>query len=110
LLFDGFGINIIAKQLKLRLGLPRPKPTPYNLKMANQTTTKLVELVYDLKIHVHNIPYITTIIVLQNTVIDISYSILLGRPWLRGARVTHDWGNKHSDHSRIWNGENYSGD
>jgi hypothetical protein len=42
LLDGGFGINIIIKQLRLRLGLPRPKPAPYNLKMATQTTTKLV--------------------------------------------------------------------
>jgi hypothetical protein len=38
----GFGVNIIIEQLKARLGLLKPKPTPYNLRMANQTTTKLV--------------------------------------------------------------------
>ncbi len=86
MLDGGFRINIIAEQLKLRFGLPKPKPALYNLKMANQTTTKLVGLIHDLKIHVHTIPYITTIIVLQNSVIDISYSILLRRPWLRGAK------------------------
>jgi hypothetical protein len=60
LLDGGFGINIITKQLKLRLGLPKPKPAPYNLRMADQTTTKLVGLIRDLKIYVHDIPYITT--------------------------------------------------
>jgi hypothetical protein len=49
-LLDGsFGINIITKQLRLRLGLPKPKPAPYNLRMANQTTTKLVGLIRDLR-------------------------------------------------------------
>jgi hypothetical protein len=33
LLNGGFGINIIIEQLKLMLGLPKPKPTPYNLRM-----------------------------------------------------------------------------
>jgi hypothetical protein len=33
LLDGGFGINIITKQLKLRLGLLKPKPTPYNLRI-----------------------------------------------------------------------------
>jgi hypothetical protein len=32
-------------------------------------------------------------IVLQNNVIDVSYSMLLRRPWFRDARITHDWGN-----------------
>jgi hypothetical protein len=60
LLDGGFGGNIITKQLKLRLGLPKPKPAPYNLRMANQTTTKLMGLIKDLKIYVHDIPYIFT--------------------------------------------------
>ncbi len=25
--------------------------------------------------------------------VDSSYSMLLGRPWLKDAKVTHDWGN-----------------
>jgi hypothetical protein len=36
-LLDGdSGINIITKQLRLRLGLPKPKLAPYNLKMVDQ--------------------------------------------------------------------------
>jgi hypothetical protein len=52
LLDGGFGINIITKQMRLRLGLLKPKPTPYNMRMADQTTTKLVGLIRDLKIYV----------------------------------------------------------
>jgi hypothetical protein len=88
----GFGANIITKQLRLRLGLPKPKSTPYSLRMANQTTTKVVGLIRDLKIYLHGIPYIMFII-LQNNVVDFSYSMLLGRPWLRDAKVAHDWGS-----------------
>jgi hypothetical protein len=58
--------------------------------MADQTTTKLIGLIIDLKIYVHGIPYITTFIVLQNSVADSSYSMLLGRPWLRDVKVAHD--------------------
>jgi hypothetical protein len=90
LLDGGSGINIITEQLKLRLGLPKLKPTPYNMRMANQTTTKPVGLIKDLKIYVHGIPYITTFIVLYNSVVDYSYSMLLGRPWLRDVKVAHD--------------------
>jgi hypothetical protein len=31
--------------------------------------------------------------VLLDSAININYSMLLGRPWLRDARVAHDWGN-----------------
>ncbi len=56
LLDGGSTINIITKQLRLKLGLPKPKPTPYNLRMADQTTTKPMGLIRDLKIYVHGIP------------------------------------------------------
>ncbi len=61
----------------MRLGLPKPKHAPYNLKMADHTTIKPVGLIHDLKIYVHGIPYITTFIVLQKSVIVI-YFMLLG--------------------------------
>jgi hypothetical protein len=62
------------------MGLPKLKPTLYNLRMVDQTTTKPMGLIKDLKIYVHGIPYITTFIVLQNSVVDFSYSMLLRRP------------------------------
>jgi hypothetical protein len=52
-----------------------------------------VGLIKDLNIYVHGIIYITMFIVLQNSVVDSSYSILLGRPWLREVKVAHDWGS-----------------
>jgi hypothetical protein len=59
LLDGGSRINIIIEQLRIRLGLPKLKPAPYNLRMTNQTTTKLTGLIRNLKIYVHGIPYIT---------------------------------------------------
>jgi hypothetical protein len=93
LLDGGFGVNIIVEQLRLKLGLPKPKPTPYNLRMANQTTTKPMGLIKDLKIYVHGIHYIIIFIVLHNSVVDFCYSMLLRRPWLRDVRVALDWGS-----------------
>jgi hypothetical protein len=93
LLDGGFKVNIIIKQLKLRLGLSKRNLTPYNLRMADQTTTKPMGLIRNLNIYVHGIPYITTFIALHNSVVDSSYSMLLGRPWLKDAKVAHDWGS-----------------
>jgi hypothetical protein len=58
--------------------------------MVDQTTTKLVGLIIDLKLHVHGISYITTFTILHNSVVDSSYSMLLGKPWLRDVKVAHD--------------------
>ncbi len=93
LLDGGFGVNIIIEQMRLRLGFPKFKPAPYNLRMVDQTTTKLMGLIKDLKIYVHGIPYITTFTILQNIVVDSSYSMLLGRPWLRDVKMAHDYGS-----------------
>jgi len=35
LLDGGSGVNIIIEQLGLRLGVPKPKLAPYNLRMAD---------------------------------------------------------------------------
>jgi len=49
LLDGGLRINIIIEQLKTRLGLLEPKPTPYNLRMVNQNITKPIGLTKDLE-------------------------------------------------------------
>ncbi len=74
----------------MRVGLPKPKPTPYNLRITYQTTTKPMGLIRDLNIYVHGILYITTFIIFQISVIDFNYSMLFGRPWLKDAKVAHD--------------------
>jgi hypothetical protein len=76
----------------LRLGLPKPKSAPYNLKMVDQTTTKPVCLIRDLKICVHRIPYIIMFTIPHNSVVDSCCSMLLGRLWWKDAKVAHDWG------------------
>jgi hypothetical protein len=60
--------------------------------MVNQTITKPLGLIKDLKIFVHGIAYIITFIVINNNVLDSSYSMLLGHPWLKDAKLAHDWG------------------
>ncbi len=77
------------------MGLPKPKPAPYNLRIIDQTTTKPVGLIRDLKIYVHGIPYITTFTIFHNSVVDFSYSMLLGRPWLKDVKMARDWGSNN---------------
>ncbi len=89
LLDGGFGINIVIEQLRLKLGFPKAKLAPYNMRMVNQTTTKPVGLIRYLNIYVHGIPYIITFTICHNNVVDSNYS-MLGRPWLRDSKMVHD--------------------
>ena len=61
--------------------------------MANRTIAKPSGLLRDVKIHIHGIPYIVTLTVIDCQTIKSDYSMLLGRPWLRNAKVIHDWAN-----------------
>ncbi len=75
------------------MGFPKPKPTPYNLKMVDQTTIKPMGLIRDMKIYVHGIHYIITFTILHNNVVDYNYFMLLRRPWLKDVKVAHDYGS-----------------
>jgi len=63
---------------------------PYNLHMANQTIAKPFGLIKDMKIFIHGIPNTITFIIMNYNILNFSYSILLGRPWLKDAKVSHD--------------------
>jgi hypothetical protein len=88
----GFKVDIIIRGLRVQLGLSKSKLAPYNLHIAHQTIVKSLSLIKDLKIHVHGVPYTVTIIVIKNNVLNSTHSMLLGRPWLKDAKIVHDWG------------------
>jgi hypothetical protein len=86
----GESVNIIIENLITKLSLPKLILVPYHLRMVDQNMTKPLGIIKNLKIHMHGIPYITTFIVIKNNVVDFNYFMLLRRPWLRDAKVTHD--------------------
>ncbi len=51
--------------------------------------------------YVHDIPYIATFIVSQNIVVDLNYSMLLGRPWFKDIKVAHDQGITWPQHKEM---------
>jgi hypothetical protein len=61
--------------------------------MVNQTIAKPLGLIKDLKIFVHGIPYVVTFTMIWSSVLNFSYSMLLSHPWLKYAKVSHNWGN-----------------
>jgi hypothetical protein len=42
-----------------------------------------------------------TFTILHNSVVDSSYSMLLGGPWLKDVKVAHDWGNTLLPYKRM---------
>ncbi len=88
-IYGRVSMNMIIEQLCIKLGLPKPKPAPYHLKMVNWTMTKPLGIIQDLKIYIHGIAYVLFII-MQNNVVDPNYSMLFGCPWLQNVKVTHD--------------------
>ncbi len=61
--------------------------------MVDHSIIRPLRIIRNLKIHIHGTPCITTFIVLKTNVVDFNCSMLLGKVWLRNAKVTHDWGN-----------------
>jgi hypothetical protein len=58
--------------------------------MVDQTITKPLGLIKDLKFLIHGIPRAMTFTIIQSSMLDSSYSMLLGCPWLRDAKMYHD--------------------
>jgi hypothetical protein len=76
LIVGGASVNIIIEKLITKLGLPKLIPTPYHLRIADQSMTRPMRII--------------KIYYLKNNVVDFNYSMLLGRPWLRDVKITHD--------------------
>jgi hypothetical protein len=93
LLNGGASVYIITKNLKTKLTLPKPRRAPYNFRMPNQSMIRPLGIIKKLKIRINGISYGARFNVLQNNVVNSSYSMLLGRPWLINANVKYDWAN-----------------
>jgi hypothetical protein len=90
LIDGGASVNIIIKNLITKLGLPTTRLSPYHLIMAYQSVTRPLGIIKNLKSHIHGIPYVATFTVSKNNVVNSNYYMLLGKPWLKDAKVTHD--------------------
>ncbi len=93
LIDGGTSVNIKTNNFKTKSSLPKPILTPYHLRMADQSMTRSLGIIRNLKIHIYGIPYLATSTVLKNSVVDSDNFMLLQRPWLRDAKVTHDQDN-----------------
>lgn len=59
--------------------------------MVDQIKTKPMGLINDVRIG-NGIPYTVMFTIMNNSMVDDSYSMLLDQPWLRNAKAFHIWG------------------
>ena len=95
LLDGGSGVNVITEAERCRLGLPEPTPAHFKLRMADSSLVQPTGLLHDVTISIHGISYTIILTVISCKDVNSAYTLLLGRPWLRAARVIHNWANDH---------------
>ena len=90
ILDGGSGVNIITEDLANKLGL-KWEPIPFNIRMADNRTVVPKGLIKHAKVKVGGMDYLVNLVVItMQTPTPDSYQVLLGRPWLRDAKVKHD--------------------
>ena len=89
----GSGINIISRRLYDEWNLPKMEEAPFSIKLADQSRVSPLGLVKNVPVRIAGVRFLVAFVVMNLPAHSSSYSILLGRPWLRVAIVIHDWKN-----------------
>ena len=90
LIIGGSRVNIIIDTLRKQLRFKKIEPPPFTIKMVDQRKV-MPKGIKDARFDVGGIVIRTTVIVIDMVSTDDSYSLLLGRPWLKRAQTQHDW-------------------
>lgn len=88
----GSGVNIMSLHTMEQLGLQVTEPSPYVINMANQTPKAPLGQIRGCKMSTGGEVYTMTFQVLRMHTSKNSFPLLLGRPWLRAANATVNWG------------------
>jgi hypothetical protein len=93
LLDGGSRVNAITNGLRQKLRFP-PPPNQFHstYEWLIFHSTNPLGIIPNIRIKIHGITYIITFTMMNNKVMDPTYSMLLKHPWLRDAKVIHDWG------------------
>ena len=92
LVYKGSGLNILPEHTMKRLALSLTGPSPFIINMANQTPAVPLGMIKDCRISTGGEEYMVTFHVIKMNSNKDTFSILLGKPWLRMSDVIVDWG------------------
>ena len=90
----GSGINIISRKLYDEWNLPKMEEAPFSIKLADQSRVSPLGLVKNVPVRIAGVRFLAAFVLMNLPPHSSSYSILLGRPWLKAAALMHDWKNK----------------
>ena len=92
LLDGGSGVNILPEIVYLSMAVQKLEPAPFQVKMADQRRLQPLGILKDQRITISGLHFIVNFVVLRMQAKEISYPMLLGRPWFKTAKVRQDWG------------------
>ena len=81
LLDGGSGANVMSEELYKKLGGVKLQPSPFNLKMADQSKVHPLGIIQDLPITLSGLKYCINVVVIRVTSLRAT-PLLPGRPWL----------------------------
>lgn len=87
----GSGVNLIEEETFRKLGLGKPSPAPFLVRMADQRVAQPTGIVRNVPMRVGELDYRITLVILKIERSKRPYQVLLGRPWLKEAKAKHDW-------------------
>jgi hypothetical protein len=90
LIDGGSGVNVISMATCRQLGITKWEPCKFRLRMANGSSVRPIGMIPDLEMVVQGHTFTISVVIMDLPHQD-AYPILLGRPWLRSARMKHDW-------------------
>ncbi|MCO5569983.1 hypothetical protein L7F22_023697 [Adiantum nelumboides] len=93
LLDGGSGVNILPEATCKSLNLLSWDPAPFQVKMAYQRRVQPLGILRAVQISVGGLQFVANFVVLKMEESASSYPMMLGRPWLRAARVKQLWGS-----------------
>jgi hypothetical protein len=91
LLDGGSGVNILATSELRRLVRPQLEPAPFQACMVNHSLVQPIGILRNQLICIHGTPFKISFIVLElRPTEEEAYTMLLGRPWFKQAKLCHD--------------------
>ena len=91
LIDGGAGVNIVTKATCEKFGWLDWRPVPFLVRMADQRRVRPLGILRDIVLDVGGISFAMAFVVMGMEDTAEEYSMLLGRPWLRQAKVRHNW-------------------
>ena len=91
LLDGGSGVNILSETEFLILKKVSLEPAPFQVRMADQRRVQPIGMLRSQTRKIHGIQFLVNFVVLQMDEEAKSYSMLLGRPRFKTAKLKQDW-------------------